>query len=452
MKAPSTHQKVSRNWYFEAICQGLTIGFSEVLLVVWYSKHVSSAVGLGLALTLPAAIGAIVQALATRKVKSKEHAEHLAIIGIGAQVLGLFLMGASILQSQNEWTGLFIGQIFYWVGGMTAQSPTHEILSNHIDLNSQNRFFSQRAFLITVVTLICMLLSAWFLENGLSRQTISGFILFAAIARLLSLYLLARRKTKQESPNEHKIISIVPKPSDEVLISIVKLSLCIFLFRFAVNISSPFYSAYMLNDLAFTITTYALFTSIPLLTKCLFLSNWARLMDQDKKFEGLFIAILLIGIVPFAWATTDLMPVLFLTQIASGLSWSGFDLISILLIQAMYPKSITRNLGLFLALGSLGGVAGGIMGGFMRDSWGASYHHLFLTSALLRLTTGFLFLWYLRKHNLFRFQTLQLKQGLATMLEFQNTISAAAKIVPLHQLRLSNRKFRTDSKVKKKAS
>jgi MFS family permease len=117
-------------------------------------------------------------------------------------------------------------------------------------------------------------------------------------------------------------------------------------------------------------------------------------------------------------------------QVISGLSWAGFDLISILLVQNMYPRSITQKLGLYMALSSIGSVVGGVMGGMILRYTG-DYHVLFAVSGVLRLATGFAFLWYLRRHHLFRFHELKLKSGLATLMTVRPTIEAAAKILPL---------------------
>ena len=130
-------------------------------------------------------------------------------------------------------------------------------------------------------------------------------------------------------------------------------------------------------------------------------------------------------------------------QIISGLSWAGFDLISILLVQNMYPRSITQKLGLYMAFSSIGSVAGGVIGGLILRATG-SYHTLFAVSGILRLVTGFAFLWYLRRHHLFRFHDLHLKSGLATLMTVRPSIEAAAKILPFHP--------RKDSKPKDLAS
>jgi MFS family permease len=218
--------------------------------------------------------------------------------------------------------------------------------------------------------------------------------------------------------------------SDEVIVSIIQLSLVMMLFRCAVNISSPFYSTYMIRDIQLDFSVYSILTAIPLLTKALCLTNWARLLDDNRKFEGLAIATVAIGAVPVLWAVNATAPWIGVLQVLSGLSWAGFDLISILLVQNMYPRSITQKLGIYLALSSVGSVAGGLLGGVILKLT-ESYHVLFAISCVLRLVTGFGLLWYLRRHHLFRFHQLRLKSGIATLMTVRPSLEAAAKILPL---------------------
>jgi MFS family permease len=184
----------------------------------------------------------------------------------------------------------------------------------------------------------------------------------------------------------------------------------------------------MLKELSLTFSSYSLLTAIPLITKTLCLTNWARLLDDNKKFEGLFLAMFAIGATPILWSFNQSYPALAGLQVISGISWAGFDLVTVLLIQQMYPETVTHKLGLFLALGSLGSVVGGILGGYLLTASG-SYQWVFAISGMARYVTGFLLLWYLRRHRFFRFHELKLKRGLSTIVAVRPSLTAAAKLI-----------------------
>ncbi len=423
---PPRQKYASAGWYAEAICLGITIGFSEVLLAIYYGSMEMDSVLLAIFMTVPAAFGAITQVAMTRLKSIFTSAKKLAIVAVAVQVVGLLTMSSALYANHSDHIMMFVGQCLYWMGGMTSSSPTQEILAKSVDANRHNRFFSRRAMFMTVLTLICNLSSAKFLAAGLTPRLMATLLAIAAVARFTSLaliYIFAHQATayRQDQGSSE---------SDESLVSILRLSLVMMLFRCAVNISSPFFSTYMLREIHLDYAVYSMLTAIPLVTKTVCLTNWAKLLDDDRKFEGLAIATFTIGAVPVMWAIGASTAWLGTLQVLSGLSWAGFDLISILLVQHMYPRSITQKLGLFLALGSVGSVMGGILGGLILQAF-ASYHVLFAVSGALRLLTGFGLLWYLRRHHLFRFQNLKLRSGLATLVTVRPSIEAAAKILPL---------------------
>ncbi|MCX6117896.1 MAG: MFS transporter [Proteobacteria bacterium] len=376
-------------------------------------------------LTLPAAIGALAQAALTRIKYISTHT--LAITSILTQISGLLTMAFTLAYVGGNPYGLFIGQCLYWIGGMTAASPTQEILAKAVSVKVHNQFFSRRAIVITVITLACNFASAKISENNLNAILLSQFILFSAFIRFLSAIFILRSKP---ITNSNSSFALEEDTKSNSLVSIVKLSLCICLFRFAVNISSPFFSAYILNGLGATLTLYAILTAIPLFVKIFCLNNWAKLLDENKKFEGLFIATMAIALGPILTGLYQNIPALAGLQILTGISWSGFDLISVLLIQNMYPRNITNKLGLFLAMGSIGSVVGGVLGGLHFNHY-KDYESLFILSGVMRFATGFLLLWYLRRHHMFRFHELNLKHGLATLITVRPSLEAAAKLIPL---------------------
>lgn len=412
-------------WYAEAVCLGVTVGFSEVLLAIYYGSAEMDSVTLGLFMTVPAAFGAITQVGMTSIKKTFGSARNLATTAIIIQILGLLTMASGLQANASDHIMMFVGQCLYWMGGMTSASPTQEILAHGVDSGRHNQFFSRRAILMTVLTLVCNLSSAQVLKNGLTPSLMAMFLTIAAGARAISLLLIFMFASKED-------VARGPKPilaKDEVVVSILKLSLVMMVFRCAVNISSPFFSAYMLRDIHLDLGVYSMLTAIPLLSKMLWLTNWAKLLDENKKFEGLCIAIFAIGTVPILWAIGSSTIWLGMLQVIAGLSWAGFDLITILLVQTMYPRSITQKLGLFLALSSLGSVAGSLIGGFILKLT-HNYHILFGVSGTMRLLAGFFILSYLRQNQLFKFQQLKMKSGLATLLMVRPPKRRGRQLVP----------------------
>jgi Major Facilitator Superfamily len=399
-------------WYAEAVCLGVTIGFSEVLLAIYYGSAELDPIALAIFMTVPAAFGALTQVAVTSVKRFFGSVRALASVAIAVQICGLLIMASALMANASDHIMMFVGQSLYWMGGMTSASPTQQILARGVDLGHHNRFFSRRAMVMTILTLVCNLASAQILRNGLTPSLMATFLMIAAAARSVSLILVFHFSVNRNTVH----VARSARTHDESLVSILKLSLVVMLFRCAVNISSPFFSAYMLRDIHLDLTVYSMLTAIPLISKTLGLSNWARLLDDNRRFEGLVLAIIAIGCVPILWAIGSSTVWLGMLQLIAGMSWAGFDLISILLIQSMYPRSITQKLGLFLALSSAGSVAGSMIGGLILKLTN-NYHLLFAVSGTLRLLAGFGLLWYLRRNHMFKFQNLRVKSGVVTLLK-----------------------------------
>ena len=127
------------------------------------------------------------------------------------------------------------------------------------------------------------------------------------------------------------------------------------------------------------------------------------------------------ALLPVLWTFANGWVALSLLQLLSGIVWSGFELISILLIQKMYPNTIMRSVSMFTAFGALGSVGGALIGGQLRDA-GLSYSELFWISGVSRCVAGAIFLYTLRRMGAFRFRHLKLRAGLATVLNLRPSL------------------------------
>jgi MFS family permease len=270
------------------------------------------------------------------------------------------------------------------------------------------------------------------LNVGLSPEILGYLLSTAFVARFLSFGLILAATSHLHSPDQ---TLIMPKPQDSH-VPILPICVAIFFFRFSVNTSSPFYSAFMLKELSMTFPQYLFLTAVPLISKIISLHNWARMLDHKRIFEALVLSTVIVSLVPILWSAYHATAWLAVLQVLSGLSWSGFELVSVLLIQQMYPGNITQRLGIFLAAGSLGSVFGGVAGGALLND-GYSYTQLFTLSGWLRLGTGMGLLLYLRKQHLFRFQHLKLREGVITIVALRPSVEAMIKLVPLKPRRVA---------------
>ena len=164
------------------------------------------------------------------------------------------------------------------------------------------------------------------------------------------------------------------------------------MWTFAVNLSSPFFNFYMLNDLALDFNTVTLYTSLVAGANLLMLVFWGKLADKLGNRPLLLLAGIAIAVIPLFWlfAGTDSVSVWVWLPIIH-LVWGGFqaaiDLCYSNIQMSLAP--VNRPSQYFAVAAAVTGVSGGLgatAGGFFAglDIIGG-LPGLFALSAILRL-------------------------------------------------------------------
>lgn len=451
--------------YFEGSLCALMVSFGESSAYMFLAQAKISAMALGILSTLPLALGALAQAAVPRLFRFPSPVV-LTLAAVCAQVAGLVIMGCALLPGTMHLPLMALGLCLYWGGGMSAAPPWQEWMSRLVASPQHNAFFAGRAGFVSLALLLSYLTVGWVLQGQLTEQRVAFLLFLAAVTRLCSLVLLllhprpvhmrglllpenlavhapARAQTSplpvrlsveppiNVSPVLSPALSRAAEANAGGNLPVVRLSmLCVvaFFFRFAVHTSAPFYGPYMLVELSLSEFVFACLNAAPLLVRFMMLKNWGKLLDEKQVYEGFCICLVGIIIIPSLWTVSSLVPYLFCIQLLSGVVWSGYELVSVLYVQSLFPGRIMQSLAMFLAAGSFGAVAGGFVGGLMRDAQ-TSYADVFHISGALRLVTGCFFLWYLRSCQVFRFRTLRIRSGVATLLSVRPVSVALSRLV-----------------------
>lgn len=435
-------QRIKFLSYLDCAFFALMVGFGETIAVTFLASLKLSGVMLGLLTTLPPAIGAISQALIPNLLR-KVSAVRLMLWSVAIQLVGLVGIGTVLLESPFSvgWLGFYL--TLYWIGGMTAGSPWQEWLARLIPTRLHNSFFSARSAFMSLVMLSSYLVVGYFLNNRLTQDVVSTLIFVSIGFRLISFAALLAHP----SPSVEKEEVAVPElrldsphltANSGAELSLFALCALAFVHRISVCTSAPFFAPYMLQDLGMSTFLYFFINAVPLAVRVLFLRNFGRLLDEKRLYEGLVICTMGIALLPGLWALSSSPGSLVAWQALSGLVWSGFELLTVLFIQQLYPNSIMRSLALFSAAGSLGNAAGGYLGGYIRDL-GYSYNELFEFSTLSRFVTGLALIAYLHRKEAFHFRKLEIYEGMTTILSIRPSLSLIGRLLPVSRsLRISS--------------
>jgi hypothetical protein len=392
---PQLKRNLLRLTYGEGLFFALMVASSESYALYYFTKKGLGPLEIALMSTLPLLFGAFTQYIIPKLLNDKQIG-YGVLACIVAQVLGIGLL-IECSRQFSSFPMLLTGLTLYWVGGSTVAPLWLDWVAR---LCGSSEDFSR--YLAKRNTIIILIIMVFYFGFSLLIDSHSGFsfttlFTIGLVARIISFgfqaYLTwkAPRLTHQENipvtPDEGSEALIPELPEGEIRSALHLFFIWTALFRFCVNLSAPFFLPYMINELKFSTVTYALLTSLPLLSRALFLNNWSRQGRGFDSFRGMQICCLFISIMPLLWTLSSALPYLAVIEFFGGVFWGGFELMGILMVYHVAPKQTRALLGLHMASMTVMSVLGAMCAGALL-TYGLSYHELFWLSSLSRFAVG----------------------------------------------------------------
>jgi len=261
----------------------------------------------------------------------------------------------------------------------------------------RGRYFGKRNMTISSVSFFTTLIGGWIL--GLTNS-ISGFsmiFLLAFVSGMLSVYYLGKiPDVEYEKPlhKGHKIslhfFDFIKNFREHKNFSTFTIHMA--LLGFAVNIASPFFIVYMLQNLRIGYEWFAVITAIEILIAIVSQRYWGKLSDKLGDRVVMTVCNILIIFYPFFWLFAKNQYHLMLIGIFSGFAWSGFDLSSFnYLLDVTPPDKRPTYIANYKMLHGISLFLGPLIGGFLAQAfsnvtflWFSGLQILFLLSFILR--------------------------------------------------------------------
>ncbi len=153
------------------------------------------------------------------------------------------------------------------------------------------------------------------------------------------------------------------------------------------NISAPFFVVYMLRDLHWTYTEFTVNAITMLIAQVVFFRWWGHIGDRHGNRAVLIATSCVLPILPVLWACSTNFWVLFVAQIISGASWSGYNLaIQNFIYDAVTPAKRAKVYAYYsLINGIFIFIAGTVIGAWLANHLPSDYrlgplHVTFLSS------------------------------------------------------------------------
>ncbi len=386
-KTESLRRRVLRYCYWEGAFWALMTGIAENYGLFYAVKRGLSPHEVALLTTVPMFLGALSNWLSPWIFRRFSQLKLGIIITASIQVVGLGCLVWAV-KSEGYVGWVFWGLCLYWMGGLGATPLWIDWMSAWLPQERFGRFYSRRTSTLAIVTLVAFMGTSLWIARQNSLHIFLYVFGLAFLARVASVILLAIQPTPRSKWEESR--SLFEKPRVWSWRSILIFMGAAAIFKFVVNLSSPFVLPYMVKTLDLSIFDIAIANGAAYFGIVLMVTSFAEAMRNFRPIMGFQIMMILAALNCLAWSfVRDLVSISFL-QFLSGFTWAVFDLACILIFQANFPGMARQILGIHMSLSGLAVIAGSYVGARLLDS-GVSYIELFWISGEWRLIVALIF-------------------------------------------------------------
>ncbi len=419
--------------YIEGAFYALMVGTAETFALFYAVKSQLTTSQIAMLSTLPILLGALAQWIVPNRIPNTSLKN--AMLGfMGVQILGLCGLLYSF-HTTHIYECLLLALSAYWIGGLVCGPLWLDWISAWLGPAAFCRYLSRRNGFVSLLTLVGYLGAALVIYRSQSLEIFQVAFSIGIVARCCSWVTMFFQPSAAISRHSAQSPTVVPNHSESRVIFWVMTFTVIF--KFAVNIASPFFLPYMVNELKFSLLTYVLLTAVPFVGRSLFLASWGEAARSIRPLIGLPITMVGIAVGPVLWTFTQRVEFLTLFEFASGLLWGGFDLCAVLIVQNFWAGNARKFLGMHLALMSLASLLGASLGAELLHS-GFSYMDLYLFSSNIRILNALLFILILTRFATTRTSLRVYGDFLSTVLSIRPSFANIGRLIPVRRRKIWN--------------
>jgi MFS family permease len=347
----------------------------------------------GLVAVVPMVAGALLGLASTRAVRRLRSRRAWVVLCAALQALALFGLAAAAWSERTPAAVAFALAAVYWAGGLATGPAWNAWIETRVPQRIRPRYFGRRTRLTQAAVFAGLLCGGLFLQEarpaGVGTWPYAVLFGLAGLLRSLSCVLLARTGEQPPLPAEleplgaRRVVSHLLKASD------ARFLLYLMAMQVAVQLSGPYFTAYMLEELELSYATYMGLMGTAYLSRVAMSPHLGEYARRHGVWRLLWLGAL--GIVPTAslWIVSDELPWLFATQLYTGMAWGALELAQMLLLfEAIPRRERTAVLALFNVAHAGSQASGALLGGWILATRGAqveTYFLLFGLSSALRL-------------------------------------------------------------------
>ncbi len=373
-----------------AVMDGMTASFMTPFAVA-----LNASVSLIAALTYaPQLVGAFIQLFAVKLVEIlKDRRKILVVSSFVHAILWIPLLLIPYATPNQKY--LLIVYVTLQTIAVQLMNPIgNSLLGDIVPKYERGRFFGLRNRVVGATSFIVALIAGLILNYFSPKHPFFGFaILFsvAFIARLLSGVFKGMMYNPEPDLAHEEKFSIFDFVKRMDKTNYGHFVIYIVLFKFAVNIASPFFAVYMLKNLGFSYLQFTALVASELVASFIAMGIWGKIIDARGTKHVLYVTGMLTPVIPILWLFSQNFYYLIAIEIFSGIAWAGFNLSSSnFIFDAVQPENRVRCIAYYKFFEGIAVFAGALLGGFLINQIPAwifisSIPFVFLISGVLRL-------------------------------------------------------------------
>ncbi len=375
----------------EGTAANVMVGIGETYLPAFVLALTGSQLACGLVSTLPLVIGAMLQLASPWLLRLCGSYRRWVALCAALQAATFVPLLVAALTGRMGIVAVFALISVYWATGLAASGPWNAWMETRVPTRVRVPYFAWRTRIIQWGIV------GGFLAGGAALQAADRFgvplavfallFLVAAASRFLSTGLLA----VQREPLPPR--RTPPMPLATVFRSLSvgengRFLLYLMAAQAAVQIAGPYFNPFMLGELHFSYTIYALVVCTATVAKIYFLPTVGRIADRVGLRRVFWTSAVASVLVPALWLASSNWIYLVGVQVFSGMVWCAFDLATLLLFIETIPRQKRVDvLAVFNLANSVAMAGGSLLGAGILAALGAgrgAYLALFAISALAR--------------------------------------------------------------------
>lgn len=383
----------------DAFAWALMTGCGEAYFVAFGLAAGLGEVTSGLLATVPLLLGAAVQMISPWGIRRFGSLRGWIASNAGIQALSLVpLVVMAEIQYAPAWAIFALASI-YWAAGLATAPAWNTWVTKLVPSPLRARFFAHRSRVAQVGLIVGVAgggaILQWGKSAGVELAAFGVVFFIAFLARTASSWLLSRHS--DAPPGFERRIEPLSRASIAPFLAEGKgrmVLLYMLAVTMSVQVSGPFFTAYMLEELRFNYLELMLMTVANVLSKVMFLPVIGRFAKSQGPGRLLWIGGLAITPAATLWLVSGDFWYLMALQFVVGAGWACWEMATFLLVFDTIPEDRrTPVLTVFNLANAVSIVLGSVIGAVILryagvGAWG--YAVLFGATGVMRLVTLFM--------------------------------------------------------------